>query len=132
VRRSGAAAPGDWPDFLNTAATGRSRLRPDQLLAELKQIELAAGRRRAERDGPRPIDLDLLLFDELVIGRPELTLPHPGLASRLFALAPLASIAPDWPVPPALTPVAALLERQRGGLPIERIDWPGGDWRRRC
>jgi 2-amino-4-hydroxy-6-hydroxymethyldihydropteridine diphosphokinase len=132
MRRSTGAVPADWPDFLNTAATGRSRLRPDQLLAELKRLELGAGRRRAERDAPRPLDLDLLLYDELVIDGPELALPHPRLSQRLFVLAPLAAIAPDWPVPPAMTPVAALFERRRGSQPVERVDWPGGDWRPHC
>jgi 2-amino-4-hydroxy-6-hydroxymethyldihydropteridine diphosphokinase len=99
------------PDFLNTAAIGTTRLAADALLALAKALELGAGRRRGPRHGPRPLDIDLLLYGALASDRPELTLPHPRLADRAFVLAPLAEIAPDLRVPPEHRTVAELLGR---------------------
>ncbi len=81
--------------FLNGAARFRTRLGPRDVLAAVQESERAAGRRRALRNGPRPLDLDILLFDNAVIAEPDLTIPHPRLAERRFVLAPLAEIAPD-------------------------------------
>jgi 2-amino-4-hydroxy-6-hydroxymethyldihydropteridine diphosphokinase len=100
-------------DFLNTAAIGTTRLPADALLALAKALELGAGRRRGPRHGPRPLDIDLLLYGGLASGRPELTLPHPRLAERAFVLAPLAEIAPDLRVPPEHRTIAELLGRLR-------------------
>ncbi len=121
----------DDPDYLNTVATGLCHTTPEELLAGLKACELRRGRRSAERFAPRPLDLDLLLWDEMTLDRPELTLPHPRLAERLFVLAPLAELAASWSVPGPCRSgagqgetVATLLEHCRGAAPIERIDWP--------
>jgi 2-amino-4-hydroxy-6-hydroxymethyldihydropteridine diphosphokinase len=81
-------------EFLNGAALIETTLSPEQLHAALKQIESDAGRKRAERWAPRTLDLDLLLYDELVIDTPELTVPHPRMAFRRFVLEPAAEIAP--------------------------------------
>jgi 7,8-dihydro-6-hydroxymethylpterin-pyrophosphokinase len=100
-------------------------MEPDAILALAKALEREAGRRRGVRFGPRPLDIDLLLWGSRVSAAPELTLPHPRLAERRFVLAPLADIAPDLPVPPGGEPVADLLARlgpdDRGDL--ERIGW---------
>ena len=111
-------------DYLNTAVVGGCRLRPDDLLAELKRVELRMGRRRGPRNAPRALDLDLLLYGDAQIDRPELTLPHPRLESRAFALAPLVALAPDWPVPPTGATVATLLARHRETGELEEIEWP--------
>ncbi len=108
--------------FLNTAMVGETDLSPADLLAVAKAVELAAGRRRGERWGPRPLDVDLLLYDDLVRDEPELTLPHPRLRQRLFQLAPLAEIAPRRPVPPDGTTVAELRDRLTGTAG-RRIEW---------
>jgi len=86
-------------DFINAAAGLLTGLDAAQLLAEIRRIEAAAGRVRAERWGPRVLDLDLLVFGDARIDTPELTVPHPGIASRGFVLAPLADIAPSLHVP---------------------------------
>ena len=75
----------------------RYRLTPHHLLARAQAVERALGRERAkeERWGPRPIDIDLLAYDDLALQEPDLTLPHPRLFARAFVLAPLAEIAPE-------------------------------------
>ncbi|MCL2636681.1 MAG: 2-amino-4-hydroxy-6-hydroxymethyldihydropteridine diphosphokinase [Betaproteobacteria bacterium] len=87
------------PDFINAVALLETTLEPAQLLAELLAIEGRFGRRRGERNGPRSLDLDLLLYDECRFDQPELTLPHPRLHLRAFVLRPLAEIAPDLRLP---------------------------------
>jgi 2-amino-4-hydroxy-6-hydroxymethyldihydropteridine diphosphokinase len=112
-------------DFLNTAALGTTALAPEAVLGIAKALEMAAGRRRGPRFGPRPLDVDLLLYDGLTSAAPELTLPHPRLAERRFVLAPLAEIAPDLPLPPLAAPAAELLRRLPASAPpVERLDWP--------
>jgi 2-amino-4-hydroxy-6-hydroxymethyldihydropteridine diphosphokinase len=82
-------------DFLNAAAELQTELGPEDLLRTLLEIEQGLGRVRDVRHGPRTIDLDLLLYGDLVRGGPELTLPHPRLHERQFVLQPLAEIAPN-------------------------------------
>jgi 2-amino-4-hydroxy-6-hydroxymethyldihydropteridine diphosphokinase len=97
------------PDFVNAAAGLLTRLTARRLLDALKATERRLGRVRAtERWGPRRIDLDLLVYGDARIDEPELAVPHPGLAERAFALAPLADIAPELKVP-GLGPVRDLL-----------------------
>jgi 7,8-dihydro-6-hydroxymethylpterin-pyrophosphokinase len=86
-----------------------------------KALELAAGRRRGVRFGPRPLDVDLLLYGDLQWDVPELTLPHPRLRERRFMLEPLAEIAPGLRVPPDGRTVAELLAALASEPPIERI-----------
>ena len=87
--------PTDQGEFLNGAALLGTSLTPQQLHAILQQIETAAGRTREGRWAPRTLDLDLLLYDDLVIDTPELTVPHPRMSFRRFVLEPAAEIAPD-------------------------------------
>jgi 2-amino-4-hydroxy-6-hydroxymethyldihydropteridine diphosphokinase len=108
--RTAAVSPTPQPDYLNTAALGRTDLPPEAILALAKRLELAAGRRAGPRFGPRPLDVDLLLWGDLVTHRPELTLPHPRLRDRRFVLEPLAALAPDLPLPPDGRRVRDLLE----------------------
>jgi 2-amino-4-hydroxy-6-hydroxymethyldihydropteridine diphosphokinase len=89
----------DQPAFLNACCTGRTRLSARQLLAELKDAERAAGRRPRARDGPRELDLDVLLYADSVIEELGLVVPHPRFRERAFVLVPLAEIAADWVVP---------------------------------
>lgn len=117
--------PDSQPEFWNTAAVGRSRLTPEQILAIAKLLELRAGRRRGRRFGPRPLDIDLLLYGERVSSAPELTLPHPRLRHRRFVLAPLASIAPDLRLPPDGAAVGALLLAVGQVDQVEEVGWGG-------
>jgi 2-amino-4-hydroxy-6-hydroxymethyldihydropteridine diphosphokinase len=86
--------PVDSPPFLNAAAELETSLSAPALLARLLEIEREIGRIRREKWGPRPIDLDLLLYDDIASQEPGLTLPHPLMHQRRFVLEPLAQIAP--------------------------------------
>lgn len=98
--RSDPMGPADQPDYINAVARLETTLSPDALLSLLQQIELAHGRvRDGERWGPRTLDLDLLLYDELIQNEPHLTIPHPGLHERSFVLYPLFDVAPDLILP---------------------------------
>lgn len=83
------------PDFLNAVAALDTTLPPHALLDALQAIEQAHGRERPYRHAPRTLDLDLLLYDDLALDSPRLTLPHPRLGERAFVLRPLLEIAPD-------------------------------------
>ncbi|WP_281985442.1 2-amino-4-hydroxy-6-hydroxymethyldihydropteridine diphosphokinase [Azonexus hydrophilus] len=89
----------DQPEFVNAAALIDTTLTPEALLDGLLGIEQAFGRVRAERNGPRTLDLDILLYDDLTLATPRLTLPHPRLHLRAFVLQPLADLAPDLVIP---------------------------------
>jgi 2-amino-4-hydroxy-6-hydroxymethyldihydropteridine diphosphokinase len=90
----------DQPRFLNAAAELETTLAPGELLSSLLDVERALGRTRdGPRFGPRTIDLDLLLVDGLVVEEPGLTVPHPRLHERRFALEPLADLDPELIVP---------------------------------
>ena len=85
----------DQPDFLNAVAMVETGLAPEQLLQVLLQVEKLMGRVRKRHWGERNIDLDLLLYGDLVYQSKTLTLPHPDMLNREFVLAPLAQIAPN-------------------------------------
>ncbi len=87
------------PDFINAVVELRTELDPEALLDALFAVEAEFGRVRAARNGPRTLDLDLLLHGDAVIDRPHLQLPHPRLHLRAFVVAPLAEIAPDCRIP---------------------------------
>jgi 2-amino-4-hydroxy-6-hydroxymethyldihydropteridine diphosphokinase len=85
------------PEFVNLCLIVDTALTPAALLERIQQVERALGRDRAHevRWGPRPIDIDILVYDDVVIDEPALKLPHPHLFERAFVLVPLAEIAPD-------------------------------------
>jgi 2-amino-4-hydroxy-6-hydroxymethyldihydropteridine diphosphokinase len=83
----------DQPRYLNCVVSSRTVLQPLELLSKLKSIENEMGRQPAVRYGPRVIDLDILLYDDLVMTSEELTIPHPRMLDRGFVLIPLAEIA---------------------------------------
>ncbi len=85
----------DQPDYMNMAALLETRLEPGELLAECKRIEREAGRTAGERWGPRVLDIDILLYDDLALDSPVLTIPHPRMWQRQFVLMPLAELLPD-------------------------------------
>ncbi len=102
----------DQPPFVNAVAEVETGLSPEALLRRLHAIERMAGRRRSLRWGPRTLDLDLLDYDGLI--RPEPArpvLPHPGIAERIFVLAPIAEIAPLWRHPVTRQTAEAMLQR---------------------
>ena len=87
--------PANQGAYLNAAASVETDLSPENLLSLLHRIEHQFGRVRSVKDGPRTLDLDLLLHDEQIIDTPDLTVPHPRMHERAFVLVPLADIAPD-------------------------------------
>ena len=85
----------DQPRFLNMALKAETYLKPEPLLKHLKRLEIALGRKASFQNGPRLIDIDILLYDDLVLDTPALTIPHPHMHERGFVLLPLTDIAPD-------------------------------------
>jgi 2-amino-4-hydroxy-6-hydroxymethyldihydropteridine diphosphokinase len=87
----------DQPTFVNRCIAIETGLAPRDLLTRVQAVEQALGRRRAQerRWGPRPIDIDILSYDDLTLDEGDLTLPHPRLFERAFVLVPLAEIAPE-------------------------------------
>jgi 2-amino-4-hydroxy-6-hydroxymethyldihydropteridine diphosphokinase len=83
------------PWFLNCALALETSKTPQQLIAAILRIEEEMGRQRVQKKGPRSIDIDILLFDDVILDSPELTIPHPALQQRRFVLEPLAEIAPE-------------------------------------
>ncbi len=97
------ASGGAGRDFANAVALVESSLEPEAMLGELKQLERSFGRRRGRRWAARVLDLDLLLWSGGAVRSRYLTIPHPRLAERGFALHPLLAIAPGWRAHGALT-----------------------------
>ena len=105
----------EQPRYLNGVVELETRLEPRALLDVLLSVEQALGRdRTGERWGPRTIDLDLLVHGEVVLDEPGLTVPHPRLTERRFALEPLAELAPDLVLPGQSATVQALLDALAG------------------
>ena len=84
----------DQPKFLNQVIKANTYLDPEPLLKHLKRLEVALGRKESFPNGPRLIDMDILFYDDLVVDKPALVIPHPRLHERGFVLLPLMEIAP--------------------------------------
>ena len=109
------------PDFLNLVCSGRTELAPLELLAAFQRIEEGMGREKSVPNGPRPIDIDLLAYGDLIIDSPDLTLPHPRLHLRAFVLVPLLEIAPEWRHPVLAKTPAELLTAAATVAGVERL-----------
>ncbi len=114
----------DQPDFLNAVVEIETTLEPTELLAETKMIEVDQKRRRLEHWGPRTLDLDILLYDQLEVDLPRLKLPHPEASSRAFVLVPLAEIAADSSVLPGKTAGECLADLgDTAGVDLYKRNW---------
>jgi 2-amino-4-hydroxy-6-hydroxymethyldihydropteridine diphosphokinase len=98
------------PWFLNVAVCIRTGLAPVELLTRLLEIESTLGRVRSVPGAPRTVDLDILLYDDLILDEPVLRIPHPRMARRRFVLEPLAEIAPQAVHPRLNATIRSLLE----------------------
>lgn len=112
------------PNFYNCVAEIVTGLPPEALLRHLQNIEYEIGRRPARPWGPRPIDIDLLLYSGVVMDGEFLTLPHPRMTERAFVLVPLAEIAPDAGHPPLPASIAELAGKvDQAGLKLVESGW---------
>ncbi len=108
-------APQRW--FLNMVAEAETELFPRQLLARIARVERELGRVRGVRDGPRTIDIDILLFGRAVVRAGDLEIPHPRMTERRFVLAPLADLDPDLRHPVTRKTVREMLD----AAPAEKL-----------
>jgi 2-amino-4-hydroxy-6-hydroxymethyldihydropteridine diphosphokinase len=117
--------PAPPPAYLNAVAQVITDLQPEPLLTYLKHIERDLGRELAERWAPRPIDLDIVLYDNLVLATEALQIPHARLAERAFVLRPLLDIDPHLTHPATGERLDALLGRvgEEGLSKLEEAGW---------
>jgi 2-amino-4-hydroxy-6-hydroxymethyldihydropteridine diphosphokinase len=123
-------APQHW--FLNCVVEAETELMPRQVLRATQQVENGLGRRRMVRNGPRTVDIDILLYASTVVRMPDLEIPHPRLAERRFVLVPLREVAPGLRHPTLRRSIAELLAAtpdrsevrrwSRSAGPAERAD----------
>lgn len=114
--RTPPMGPPGQADYINAVAELATTLSPHALLDELQALERAHRRVRAERWGPRTLDLDLLLYGDMNIDDERLHVPHPGLESRAFVLLPLADLAPELEVPGSRSVRALAAAADRAGI----------------
>jgi 2-amino-4-hydroxy-6-hydroxymethyldihydropteridine diphosphokinase len=119
ILATAAVGPGGR-SYANAVAIVESRLEPDELLADLKAMERAYGRRPGRRWGPRTLDLDIILWSEGPWDGPGPIVPHPAFRARAFVLKPLAELAPDWRDPVSGLTVRQLLFRLTRPHPTHR------------
>ncbi len=111
----------EQPKFYNMAIRALTKLEPEDLLLELKQIERDMGREAAVRWGPRIIDIDILLYNDIILKTDELNIPHSGILERYFVLMPLSELCPDMKIPGTDLTVNEALKNIEGSLQAEPV-----------
>lgn len=114
----------DQPDFFNQVIVVNSALTPQEALHYILEIEKNMGRKRKDKWGERTIDIDILLWADLVIHDTSLTIPHPGIPQRRFTLVPLCEVAKDFVHPVTGKTIAELLEACSDLLSVEKLKDP--------
>ena len=120
--------PAPPPPYLNAACRIATGLTPEALLSYLKRIERLIGRREAGRWAPRPVDLDIAIYDDQVLDDADLTIPHPRLTDRAFVLRPLLDLDPELAHPASGLRLADVLSRvgSDGLVEVEPAGWHEG------
>lgn len=114
----------DQPPFLNACVGAITTASPHVTLQLIKSIETEMGRRPSRRWGPRLIDIDILFYDRVILHDPGLTIPHPRIAERVFVLAPLADIIPDFQHPESGQTVQEMLDAIGPGGAERMVELP--------
>ncbi len=112
------------PNFLNQVLIVQTKLSPKQLMQKLLHIEEQMGRQRTVKFGPRIIDIDILLMDELIVNTSLVTIPHPAIAQRRFVLIPLAELIPNYVHPVDKKTISQLLLTCTDILDVQKITLP--------
>ncbi len=120
-------SPEEWSiPFLNTALLVENSLSPEKMLSKCQQLEKEMGRApNHSKWSPRIIDIDILIYDNLIVNRDNLTIPHPELHNRLFVLLPLYDLIPDWICPTrnkSLKEMINTIKQEEAELSIHKID----------
>lgn len=110
--------------FLNCALTAETSLSPQELLDRILRVEIAMGRERTVRNGPRIIDIDILLFDDLQMATDDLSIPHPRMHQRAFVLHPAVEIAPDMQHPVLQLSIKRAFEALQDSQRVDQISAP--------
>ncbi|MFM8448829.1 MAG: 2-amino-4-hydroxy-6-hydroxymethyldihydropteridine diphosphokinase [Haliscomenobacter sp.] len=111
----------DQPDFYNQVALFATSLSPEDLLQVILRIEKEMGRVRETKWGQRLIDIDILFYDDLIINRPNLTIPHPFIHERNFVLIPLLELAAGYQHPVLQRSIASLAQLSKDPLPVQPL-----------
>lgn len=111
----------DQPSFLNQVVEVETLLAPTTLMEKILAVEMAMGRKRNEKYGPRLMDIDILLFNDAMIQLPHLVIPHPHLAQRRFALTPLAELVPHYLHPILKISIQQMLEQCTDPLHVHKL-----------
>lgn len=121
IYKSAAWGKEDQPDFYNQAIKIQTKVSPEKLLLTLLEIEKTAGRARIDKWGPRTLDIDILLYGDLIMKTNRLTIPHPELPNRKFALIPLREIEPELVHPELQKTINELCKVTNDRLSVEKL-----------